>query len=244
MYSILICNQEREERRVLSALWKVDWKLPNYSKITLRKSQSSSDEPLYQERTPTAWGMFVLPRHRHPWVDSPTHMWAGWCSSASWAGLPGPKQVLNARVTPWYLRCDPGQPGPKRGVRACTWRQWGIAAVMSNLKELIHMSVICSTKDSQWFFPKISKSLTLCGKTISHWLRGALQHANSSWESRCWPWQMCMRPAHTETTMTCSHPSPPGYSTHRVLLCPWWGISCLPLFLLRWAGWERIHNTK
>lgn len=143
-------------------------------------------------------GDVCAPSHRHPLVHSPTHTWAGWCSSASWAGLPALKQVLSARVTPWYLRCDSGEPGPKRGPRAWTWNQWG-----ATLWELIHLPAICSTQDSQQeCYTSWQKHLPL-----TEWSTPACKLLMGE---QTLAWQVCMRPA-----MTCSHPSFQGAAPTR-----------------------------
>lgn len=128
MQSAFSCNQKRNEKRVLRALWKVDWKLSNCFQITLRKthSSSSSEEPLQTLASSESFCCLgeehVLPSHRDSLSDSSiSHL-------SSVTALLLCEQVIstrtNAKHTVWpHSTCNVIQGSlthRHRGVGACT----------------------------------------------------------------------------------------------------------------------------
>lgn len=160
MQSIFFCNQERDERRVLRALREVDWNLSSCFKITLRKihSSGSSDEPLQKsalaKNSCCPGEAHVLSRRRDSSADSPISHVGSVTAPQLHEQVTSTK--TNAKCMLWpHSTCNVIQGGlvcRERGVRACTQQNSS--------------------------FLRLSKSITLYGKTISHWLNGALQHAN------------------------------------------------------------------
>lgn len=111
-------------------------------------------------------------------------------------------------------------------------------------------------------FQRSGKSITLHGKTISHWLSRTLQRANQATELQmlAWAgvhaagprWEIITCPHSRKERLSCSRPSLPGQGTPGArnpqgtappgAPLPWFGSSC-PAVLPSGVRWETIPNA-